>query len=421
MIKSHYNTHKETIHNLFWRSLQIFGKQGIIFIVFILCAKLLLPYEFGVYNYVLAMLFFLIMFCDFGVSTATSKYVAEYSITDKDKLKAVLFNAGLIIIILTVIITVLTLVFGSTYLGDKYIYVLYSLPLIFLAPMTSLYDGIYRGLKKFKQSAIISILSGIISLGFIYFLINSYGLIGALIAQDLFYLILLIGLATGYRDFNFKLNKRVISEIGSYSFTFGIATLGYYLFSRIDILILGHYGYINEIATYELINKIFMIILIPFTILGQVIAPNFTRLFAKGEVKTLITKYKRYVSLLIWTSLVLIPILLFSIPLIIKIFFSGYYNQIFSAIFCIVLLAYSINFFNAPINSGIIVATGYAKLMTWLNIYLGILNLILSIFLINIVGYVGVMYATLISLIIGTIILQIRYYKKITSNEKKAK
>jgi hypothetical protein len=31
-----YNKHKETIHNFSWRSLQIFGKQGITFLIFIL-------------------------------------------------------------------------------------------------------------------------------------------------------------------------------------------------------------------------------------------------------------------------------------------------------------------------------------------------------------------------------------------------
>src|SRR3989344_190829 len=156
MLNKTYHTHRETIHNFIWRSLQVFGKQGITFLIFILCAKMLSPYEFGIYNYVLTIIFFLIIFGDFGISTAASKYVAEYNVTDKNKLKAVLFNSGIIILGLTIIITILTLIIGPLYLKDKYIYVFYLLPLVFLAPMTSLYDGIYRGLKKFKQLAIIS-------------------------------------------------------------------------------------------------------------------------------------------------------------------------------------------------------------------------------------------------------------------------
>ena len=112
LIHKHYQRHKETIHNFIWRSLQIFAKQGITFLIFILCAKLLTPYEFGVYNYALAIIFFLIMFGDFGISTATSKYVAEYNATDKNKLKLILFNSGIIILGLTIIVTILTLIIG---------------------------------------------------------------------------------------------------------------------------------------------------------------------------------------------------------------------------------------------------------------------------------------------------------------------
>src|SRR3989344_1876317 len=182
-----YHTHRETIHNFLWRSLQIFGKQGIIFLIFILCAKLLSPYGFGIYNYVLAIIFFLIIFGDFGISTATSKYVAEYNVTDKKKLKSVLFNSGIIILGLTLLITLITITIGPWYLKEKYVYVLYLLPLIFLAPMTSLYDGIYRGLKRFKQLAVLSIIVGILSVPFVFLLVKHYGLIGALISQNLFY------------------------------------------------------------------------------------------------------------------------------------------------------------------------------------------------------------------------------------------
>src|SRR3989344_6964083 len=183
MMKNKYLAHKETIHNFIWRLLQVFGKQGITILIFILCAKLLAPYDFGIYNYVLAIIFFLIMFGDFGISTATSKYVAEYNVTNKEKLKSILFNSGIIILGLTIIITIITLIFGELYLQDKYIYVLYLLPLVFLAPMTSLYDGIYRGLKKFKQLAVISLIIGVLSIIFVYILIKQYGLIGALISQ----------------------------------------------------------------------------------------------------------------------------------------------------------------------------------------------------------------------------------------------
>ncbi|MCK4744934.1 oligosaccharide flippase family protein, partial [Candidatus Parcubacteria bacterium] len=229
LLVRNYFAHKETIHNFIWRALQIFGKQGITFLIFILCAKLLTPYEFGIYNYTLAIIFFLIMFGDFGISIAASKYVAEYKTINKDKLKGVLFNSGVVIFVLTIMIMIITLIFGHGYLKDKYIYVLYMLPLIFLAPMTSLYDGIYRGLKRFKKLSIISIAIGGFSVVFVYLIIERYGLYGALVAQNLFYFILLMGLALGYREFNFKLDREIMKEIGKYSLVIGISELGFFL------------------------------------------------------------------------------------------------------------------------------------------------------------------------------------------------
>ncbi len=92
MFKHFYNQYKETIHNFIWRSLQILGQNGITFLIFILFARLLSLYEFGLYNYVLAIVFFLVIFWDFGISTATSKYVAEYNITNNLMISVVMLN-----------------------------------------------------------------------------------------------------------------------------------------------------------------------------------------------------------------------------------------------------------------------------------------------------------------------------------------
>src|SRR3989344_3252131 len=398
MLKNKCAQHKETFYNLIWRSLQIFGKQGITFLIFILCAKLLIPYDFGIYNYVLAIVFFLIMFGDFGISTATSKYVAEYNLTDKEKLKAVLFNSWIIILAITVLITVLTLIIGPFYLKDKYLYVLYLLPLVFLAPMTSLYDGIYRGLKKFKQLAIISTIIGFISIFFVYFLIKEYGLIGALISQNIFYFILLLGLGLGYRDFNFKLNKQVVKEIGKYSFIYGLAILGNYLFIRFGILILGHYSYIEEIATYELINKVFMILLLPFGLLGQVVAPNFAILSAKKENKQIYEKSIKYTIIFFFSGIILGLVFYFVLPFIFKIFFAKYFvKSYFNLTFLLCLMIYVFNVWAATFDAGILIPTGHARLMAKFYLALGVIGGLLSLILINYMGFIGVILSFTIS------------------------
>src|SRR3989339_341375 len=338
LIHKHYQRHKETIHNFIWRSLQIFAKQGITFLIFILCAKLLTPYEFGVYNYALAIIFFLIMFGDFGISTATSKYVAEYNATDKNKLKLILFNSGIIILGLTIIVTILTLIIGPGYLQDKYIYVLWLLPLVFLAPMTSLYDGIYRGLKRFKQLAIISLILGFISLFFVYFLIKQYGLVGALVSQNLFYFILLLGVAFGYKEFHLKWNSEIMKNIGKYSIIVGIGSVGLFLYTRIDIIFLGTYNFINEIAYYEIINKILLILLLPSTIISQIISPTITKYYELKQFSKIKDKFKKYFLFSLLLSLIITFLVFVFYKPIISLIFPQYDLKLLSIIFNLMLI-----------------------------------------------------------------------------------
>jgi len=353
------------------------------------------------------------MFADFGISTATSKYVAEYNVTDKEKLKSVLFNSGIIILGLTIIISLITIFFGKIYLGDKYVYVLYLLPLIFLVPMTSLYDGIYRGLKKFKHLSIVSIIVGLFSLSFVYILIKQYGLTGALIAQNLFYFILFLALAFGYREFHFKLNKSAMKEVGIYSFMFGMAILGYYLFSRVGVIILGYFGYIVEISTYELLNKIFMMLILPFSMLGQVVAPNFAVLSAKKDYKKIYFKLKKYTMIFFIISIFLGILLYLVLPPIFKLFFPGYYNKLFFSFFPFLLLIFIITISTHTIDVGLIVPTGYAYIMSYLYIPLGILNIILAIIFIKYLGALGVIYASLIANLIMVFSIRFWYFVKI--------
>lgn len=418
LIKKYYNSNKEITHNFIWRALQIIGKQGITFYIFILCAKILSPYDFGIYNYSLTVVYFLIMFGDFGISTATSKYVSEYNIINKEKLKSILFNSGIIILILTILITVLTLTIGPGYLKEKYIYVLYLLPLIFLAPMTSLYDGIYRGLKKFKRLALISLITGAFSIGFIYFFVQNYGLIGALIIQNIFYLVLLVSLGFGYREFNFKFDKDTVKNIVVYGFTFGLAMMGYYLFSRIGVLILGYYNYINEIAVYELLNKIFIIILMPLTVIGTVVAPNFTEYYIQKKYELILLKFKKYFIIFFVLAIIFTFLSYLILPLIFSVFLKEYYNSLFSVMLIPVTIFYSSLVYGTVINIGIIIATGHVKIMSYSNIILGVGNVILSLILINYFGFMTVIYATLIFHMISIIFCHTAYYIKIKNLTK---
>lgn len=414
MVKHLWKEYQETIKNFFWRCAQVLGKQGIAFFIFILCSKILSLYDFGIYNYVLAILYFLVMFGDFGISTATSKYVAEYSLKDQEKLKVTLFNSSLMIAFLSVVITLLTLIFGHSYLKENYKYVLYILPLVFLAPMTSLYDGVYRGLKRFKALSIISTASGAVSIIIVYFLVRRYGLFGALLSQNIFYIILLTGLAIGYGEFHLKINKKVAYEIGKYSFSYGLALIGNYLFIRFGILILGRYGYIEQIGTYEVINKVFMLLLLPFSLLGQVIAPNFSLLASNKEYGEIYKRSKMYTVFFLIIGAALGGVLYYLLPLLFNHFMHDFYiKSYFYVTFVFSLITFIANVCAATFDAGILVPSGYAKLMATCYLGLGILGAGLSFYFVRIFGFVGVFASFAFCSVIMVILLRSLYFRSI--------
>jgi O-antigen/teichoic acid export membrane protein len=328
-------------------------------------------------------------------------------------LRRTLFNTSFITLVLAVLITIIVYFFGEIWFGEYFKYLIYLLPLVFFVPLTALYDGIYRGLKRFKELAIISLITGGIAIGLVFFLVNQFGLVGALLSQNVMYLIYFSILAIRYGKFSLKFDKKIMKEIGSYSIAFGIATLGFYLFSRINVLILGKYNLLEEIATYELLNRIFTIYLLPFNILGQVLAPYVTELFALKKFKDVKKNYFKLVKVLFGLSVLFIPVAMLVTTLIVKWFFPQYDTEMFTALLLPIVLTYCKSVFSAPLNAGFIVATGEAGIMTVMNIFVGAINIAGSLWAIEKYGYIGVIWVTVIVQYVSLILLHIIYWKRL--------
>ncbi len=404
---------KDFSKNFIWRILQTGGTQGVSFAIFLVATYFLTKEEMGVYNYVFASLNLLVIFADFGISTATSKYVAEYNTVDKQRLKRVLFNMILVVFGVAGIVSILVFLFGEKWFGEYYKYILFTLPIIFFSPISSLYDGIYRGLKRFKKLAVSSLCVGAITLISVVLLVSNLGLTGALISQDLMYFLLFVVLALGYREFKMKFDKKVIIDILKYSVAFGIATLGYYLFSRINVVILGKYDFLEEIATYELLNKIFNVYLLPFTILGQVLAPYTTEIFVLKEYKKVKDQYFKISSWLILLSILFVPVTIILTRYLVKWFLPQYDNELLTVLLLPVVLTYAKNVYSGPINAGFVVATGDAGIMTIQNIISGGLNVAISLIAVKEYGYMGVIWTTLIVQALSLVVLQLIYIKRL--------
>jgi O-antigen/teichoic acid export membrane protein len=419
-IRDRYYRHRERINNFLWRSLQIFSRQGFSFIMFIIFAKFLVPYEYGIYGYVTASVFLLTLFADFGISGSTAKFVAEYSTKNKSKMKRLLFNSCLVVGSASVLIILITLLFGRIFMAENYKYFIYTIPILFFAPLTGVYQGMYTGLKKFKTLSIFSVSIGIISLISNFILIKNYGLYGALIGQNIQHILLFIVLALGLRDNIWQIDKEMIIKVSKYALIIGITTLSYYLYTRADIVILGKFGYIKEIAYYTVINKIFEMIILPFSIYALVSGPNMTALYVKKKYEEVRADFLSHVKALIILGIAIAAASYFIIPPLIKIFFEQYFNEEALYIFKLLLIILPIRMMAAYVSSAHTGPTGNAHYSMWPMIIAGTANVILDIYFISIFGFIGVVYSTLICYTFAISAFTINYSRKLRrlTNEK---
>jgi len=413
--KKIYKKHKPTFYNFFWRSLQIFSKHGVGFFIFFISAKYLTPEVFGTLNFLMAIIALLMLFCDFGLSMAISKFVTEYNTKGSEKINSILFSASVTSLAISAVISALVLIAGKSVLKENYRYVTFLLPYLFLMPLTSIVDGVYRGLKQFKSLALITSLVGVFSLAISFVLISRFYLVGAIASQNILYLLLAVSLFAFQKTLKPRFDKAVLKEVAKYAFVLGISSVAYFLYTKIDILILKQFGYIVEIGYYGIINKLFMLIVFPFIILGQVIAPNTTAYITLKDFAEIKRKFKRYLILCITLGLAITIFLYFALPVLLKTFLPEYHTAEFVLILNIMLALLTFKLWGAIHTQGFIIPAGFGKITAIVTSIGGILNVIFDYVFINLLGFVGVFWVTLVIHSLNIVAITIYFYLKIKS------
>ena len=372
------------------------GKQGTACLIFFIAAKFLSPETFGDFGYLMAVVGLLAVICDFGFSTAVSRYVAEYKFKQSEKLNKILFSISIVSIGISAFISAVVVLLGARVFKENYRYILCLLPYLFLMPLTSIADGMYRGLKQFKKLAIISIIVGIFSLAASFILVSRYLLIGAILSQIILYFLMAAALFALQRNFTMRFDKSIVTEVARYALVLGTAGVAYFLYTRVDILILKQFGYVVEIGYYEIVNKIFQMLIIPFAILGQVIAPNTVKYAIANDFGEIKDKLKKYAAFCLGIGLILSVCLHFGIPPALRSALPRYHTSEFMLIMNILLLLLPFKVLGTCLNQGFIVPAGFARIMTVAAGIGGILNVIFDYICIDRFGYIGVFWVTLV-------------------------
>ncbi len=408
------DSRRETIAHFTWRFLQLVSKEGVSVIIFFVAAKLLAPHTFGLYNYVLAAVLLLAVFGDFGISVAASKYIAEFEATAPERANLVLANAGAMLVALTCLIALLTVFLGESVLGENHLPALYALPLVFLVPATSLYDGIYRGLRRFPSLAKISLAAGLLALGLVYPLVRHFGLVGALFAQNLYYGFLFLGLAWAYRDFRPRLAKGVLRQIASYAGIIGIIHVSFFLYTRVDILVLGAFGHIVEINYYEIANKFIMIITFPFLAFAQIKAPRIVACYYTQPREALLGAFRQYLRHAFGAACLFAAGMAAVVPFALRWLLPAYDTVAVLVIAYLLLVVYLFDVVANFTGNTFIISTGHAKINMVNIVVFGLANVAFDILFVRLFGFMGVAYAKILVVVLGSLSLVFFYWRAIS-------
>ncbi len=411
-MKNILNLSKRRSKDFIWRSIQFLSRQGFTFFVLLVAAKLLTKEEFGAYNYIIAIGFLFTLIADFGISRAVTKFTAQYNTVEKERLKSIFFNAGLIIVGITLLLIIIALSF-SNQIADEYgTYLKFLIPFFLFMPLSSLFDGIYTGLKKFKKLGVLNLIAAVIALPISFFLIKEERIYGAFYSLDIFYTLLFTMLALFHKNYSFRFHKEILIEVGKYSFIIGMASLGQFLYSKANTIILGKYHFISEVGYYELIDKTFVLLAIPFIIVSQIMAPKLTELSTLNKDKEVFSYFKKSLNASFLLGLLITLAVYFLFPIAIERFFPKYNTPHFFEIFYLIIFNLPFLIVSNTLAQPFIVATGNAK-YSLLTIPFGILNVTLALIFISLFGFIGVVYSLLFSSITNKLVTYFLLFKKL--------
>jgi O-antigen/teichoic acid export membrane protein len=389
--------YREISKDFYYRLLQTLFKQGTILLLFIISSIYLSQTEFGYYNYHLTLVYLFIIFSDFGISNATSKFIAEYDIKSKEKKKKIFFNSLIITFSSFILISFILLIIYLLGIINNINYLMLLYPLILLIPIVSLYDGIFRGNKKFKYLFYNSFWSALMSILLSFLFTSIFSLKGALISYNFYFLFSALLFYLNYKEINVKLDFILMKKIFNYSLIIGISNVGLFLYTRVDIIFLEYFNYIVEIGYYEIINKIYIFSVMPIMMLSTVIAPRITRQFYLKKYKEIKNKILFESISLFFIGIIISLFLYLLSPIIFKFIFFKYDKTLLIYLLNFFLFIIPFRFISSLISIGYITPMGYAKIISISLIFFGIINMILNYFFIIRYGFVGVIYSTIIT------------------------
>jgi O-antigen/teichoic acid export membrane protein len=380
--------------------------------------------DFGAWGYAISVIAFFETICTLGLSRSQTRFIPIYH--EKGEFDRVF---GTIALMLITIVSTSILIIGAVFLAPDVITKLVGgdaqpvtllFVMIFLVPVEAV-DRVFEGLfASFNNARAIFIRKYILSPTFrlvvVLLLIVleqsvtfvAYGYLGAAILGVLIYFSAFLKMAKREGLIaNFRLKHIDIPAREIFTFTLPLMTsdLLSVLMHTSDTLLLGYFHNSEVIASYQAILPTVRVNAMVMTSFSLLFTPMAARLFANNDRDGIDALYWRTA---IWLAVLTFPmfVLTFSLaqPLTLLLYGARYSD---SAVYLSMLgFAY---YFNACLgfNGVTLKVLGKIKYIVFMNIAIGVLNILLNLLLIPRYGALGATVATAASMIVHNCLKQL--------------
>ncbi len=421
------STGKKIIKNTIYNSI---GRIWLMLVIFLLTPYIL--HKLGVQVFAVWSLVYVVAnylgVLDFGIRTSFAKYIAEYHTKeDQNSINAVincgiifylafsLFIIGLAVILRGPIISILQI---PSSIHEESMFAILGMVLILSLNNTfSIFEAVLVGLQRMDVQNKIMIFASVFNVvGTFFFLEKGFGIRGLVINYGIVSIVVVVlNIYFSYRLLPYIriglswMNKEIFRRLFNYGIKMQICNFADIIHLQADKIILSHFLGLNFVTFYELGQKAANGIRTLPILLLTALVPAVSELEASNNKEKLRELYERgskYISLMVF------PLIFLSIiiaPDLINLWVGDKFNLAILS-FQILVIGYVINVV-AGMGTSVVRGIGKPEYETRYAVLTLIMQLILSITLVQILGYRGVLMSVLITTIVAALYFLLTFHR----------
>lgn len=309
----------------------------------IILARLLLPSEYGLYSIALMPSLMIVLFRDWGINSAMTKYVAQFKAENKTEETRNVIVAGLIFetgtgLVLSLVSVILASFIASTILQRPDLAPLISIVsvAIFSGSLTTASQSTFIGLERMELNSFIMICQALVkALASPILVLLGYGILGAVLGYTLSFIVSgLLSISILYLVLFKKIKKtsnpkisiyKTLKHLLRYGLPLSISVIISGFLIQIYNLMMAYYCTDALIGNFQICVK-FTVLLIFFTLpISTVLFPAFAKLDPEKEqdlMKRIFETSVKYAALLVVPATAAVMVL--SKPMIFTLFGDQY-------------------------------------------------------------------------------------------------